>query len=246
MNKLEYIQSRLNDARMRDNLSKVVNDVDSLIPQSEAEFEEVQKFGLYTAEQCQPFVTKQGTPFYQLDNMSLVPENDTANYLKYGDFEFRQLEILYNMARMDSAEAHHWLRDNLFRSCRVDARKKNEYKAKFRGKERADWKEIQVEWMKYCLMLKYRCNALFRKDLYLCVGKLPVEDATATRYASNLFWGAELVELDGKNFYFGCNVLGKLQSHLRDNKGVLDYKLPDDMHLFGEPIILNFELRAKN
>jgi hypothetical protein len=57
---------------MRDNLSKVVNDVDSLIPQSEAEFEEVQKFGLYPAEQCQPFVTKQGTPFYQLrDNGKL-------------------------------------------------------------------------------------------------------------------------------------------------------------------------------
>ena len=237
MNKLEYIQSRLNDARMRDNLSKVVNDVDSLIPQSEAEFEEVQKFGLYPAEQCQPFITRQKTPFYQLDNMAMVPKDDTANYLRYGDFEFRQLEIIYNMPRIDGAEAHEWLKNNLFQKCRVDARKKNEYKAKFRGMERADWKEIQVEWMKYCLMLKYRCNALFRKDLYLCVGKLPVEDATATRYASNLFWGAALVELEGEKYYFGCNVLGKLQSQLRDNKGVLDYKLPDDMHLFGEPII---------
>ena len=237
MNKLEYIQSRLNDARMRDNLSKVVNDVDSLISQSEAEFEEVQKFGLYPAELCQPFITRQKTPFYQLDNMAMVPKDDTANYLRYGDFEFRQLEIIYNMPRIDSAEAHEWLKNNLFQSCRVDARKKNEYKAKFRGMERADWKEIQVEWMKYCLMLKYRCNALFRKDLYSCVGKLPVEDATATRYASNLFWGAELVELDGKKFYFGCNVLGKLHVQLRDNNGVLDYKLPDDMHLFGKPII---------
>ena len=237
MNKLEYIQSRLNDARMRDNLSKVVNDVDSLISQSEAEFEEVQKFGLYPAELCQPFITRQKTPFYQLDNMAMVPKDDTANYLRYGDFEFRQLEIIYNMPRIDSAEAHEWLKNNLFQSCRVDARKKNEYKAKFRGMERADWKEIQVEWMKYCLMLKYRCKALFRKDLYSCVGKLPVEDATATRYASNLFWGAELVELDGKKFYFGCNVLGKLHVQLRDNNGVLDYKLPDDMHLFGKPII---------
>ena len=237
MNKLEYIQSRLNDAKMREDLSKVVNDVDSLLPQSEAEFEEVQKFGLYPAELCQPFITKQGTPFYQLDNMAMVPKGDTANYLKYGDFEFRQLEIIYNMPRIDGAEAHEWLKNNLFQKCRVDARKKTEYKAKFRGMERADWKEIQVEWMKYCLMLKYRCNALFRKDLYSCVGKLPVEDATATRYASNLFWGAELVELDGKKFYFGCNVLGKLHVQLRDNNGVLDYKLPDDMHLFGEPII---------
>lgn len=237
MNKLEYIKERLDDANLRDSLSNVVADVDALLPQSEAEFEEVQKFGLYPAELCQPFITKQGTPFYQLDNMAMVPKGDTANYLKYGDFEFRQLEIIYNMPRMDSVEAHEWLKNNLFQKCRVDARKKNEYKAKFRGMERADWKEIQVEWMKYCLMLKYRCNALFRKDLYSCVGKLPVEDATATRYASNLFWGAELVELDGKKFYFGCNVLGKLQSQLRDNNGVLDYKLPDDMHLFGKPII---------
>ena len=237
MNKLEYIQSRLNDARMRDNLSKVVNDVDSLISQSEEEFEEVQKFGLYPAELCQPFITRQKTPFYQLDNMAMVPKDDTANYLRYGDFEFRQLEIIYNMPRIDSAEAHEWLKNNLFQKCRVDARKKTEYKAKFRGMERADWKEIQVEWMKYCLMLKYRCNALFRKDLYACSGKLPVEDATATRYASNLFWGAALVELEGKKFYFGCNVLGKLQSQLRDNNGVLDYKLPEDMHLFGKPII---------
>lgn len=237
MYKLEYIKERLNDAKLRDSLSKVVADVDALIPRSELEFDDIMKFGLYPAERCQPFVTRQKTPFYQLDNMAMVPKGDTANYLRYGDFEFRQLEIIYNMPRMDSVEAHEWLKNNLFQKCRVDARKKNEYKAKFRGMERADWKEIQVEWMKYCLMLKYRCNALFRKDLYLCVGKLPVEDATATRYASNLFWGAELVELDGKKFYFGCNVLGKLQSQLRDNNGVLDYKLPDDMHLFGEPII---------
>ena len=167
----------------------------------------------------------------------MVPKDDTANYLKYGDFEFRQLEIIYNMPRMDSVEAHEWLKNNLFQKCRVDARKKTEYKAKFRGMERADWKEIQVEWMKYCLMLKYRCNALFRKDLYACSGKLPVEDATATRYASNLFWGAALVELEGEKYYFGCNVLGKLLVQLRNNNGKLDYKLPDDMHLFGEPII---------
>ena len=93
--------------------------------------------------------------------------------------------------------------------------------------------------MKYCLMLKYRDNALFRKELFACRGKLPVEDATGTNYASNLFWGAKLIELDGKNYYFGCNVLGKLLAQLRDNGGKLGYKLPEDMHLFGKPIISN-------
>ena len=46
-------------------------------------------------------------PFYHLDNMSLVPKGDTANYMYYGDFAFCQLEVLYNMARIDNAEAHH-------------------------------------------------------------------------------------------------------------------------------------------
>ncbi len=237
MNKLQYIQERLGDVDLRANLSNVVTDVDALIPQSEEEFADIQKFGLYPAEECVPFITRQGTPFYQLDNMSMVPKGDVQNYLQYGDFKFRQLEVLYNMARMDSVEAHQWLKDNLFQGSRVDARKKTEYKAKFRGLERADWKSIQVEWMKYCLMLKYRCNALYRKDLFACSGKLPVEDATNTKYASNLFWGAALVEVEGKKFYFGCNVLGKLHVQLRKNNGKLSYELPADMHLFGECII---------
>ena len=235
--KIEYIKSSLADAKLRKALAEVVPDVDALIPQSEEEFMELQKFGLYPADECVPFVTKQGTPFYQLDNMAMVPKGETSCYLHYGDFEFRQLEVLYIMARMDSVEAHHWLKDNLFQGCRVDARKKTEYKAKFRGQERDDWKEVQTEWMKYCLMLKYRDNALFRKDLVACRGKLPVEDATGTNYASNLFWGARLIELDGKKYYFGYNVLGKLLAQLRDNAVKLEYKLPEDMHLFGKPII---------
>lgn len=234
--KIDYIKSTLEDAKLRYALAEVIADVDALLPQSEEEFMELQKFGLYPAEGCVPFVTKQGTPFYQLDNMAMVPKGETSCYLHYGNFEFRQLEVLYIMARMDSVEAHHWLKDNLFQGCRVDARKKTEYKSKFRGQERADWKEIQTEWMKYCLMLKYRDNALFRKDLFACRGKLPVEDATGTNYVSNLFWGARLIELEGKRYYFGCNVLGKLLAQLRDNSGKLDYTLPEDLHLFGKPI----------
>ena len=146
--KIEYIKNSLADAKLRKALAGVVTDVDALIPQSEEEFLELQKFGLYPADECVPFVTRQGTPFYQLDNMAMVPKGETSCYLHYGDLEFRQLEVLYIMARMDSVEAHHWLKDNLFQGCRVDARKKTEYKAKFRGQERDDWKEVQTEWMK--------------------------------------------------------------------------------------------------
>ena len=251
--KINYIKSRLQNCELHEDLSEVAGDADALIPQSEAEFMELRKLGLYPAEHCVPFETKQKTPFYQLDNMALVPHDDTADLLRYGNMAFCQMETLYIMARMRSKEAHFWLRDNLYYGTtkpekierwlknnhyygRVDKRKKDEYKAKFKGNERADWKEIQSEWMKYCLMLKYRDNALFHKDLFATRDNLPVEDGTKTNYPSRLFWGAELVELDGKKYYFGCNVLGKLLAQLRDNGGKLDYTLPEDLHLFGEPI----------
>ena len=91
--------------------------------------------------------------------------------------------------------------------------------------------------MKYCICLKYRDNVLFRKDLQSIGQKTPVEDATNTNYASNLFWGAKLVELGGKKYYFGCNVVGKLLTQLRENKGKIPYTLPEDLHVFGQPIL---------
>ena len=233
--RLEFITTQLSDPKLLKDLATVVEDPQSLIPQSEEEFSQMCKFGLYPVDECQPFVTKQGTPFYHLDNMSVLPLGQEDRWMHYGDFRFRQIEVLYNMVRMDSVEAHNWLKDNLFQQ-RVDARKKKEYKAKFRAFHRQDWKRIQTEWMKYCLNLKYRDNALFRKDL-LSIDKLPVEDATATSYASNLFWGARLVEVGGKKYYFGCNVLGKLLAQLRETKGKLIYTLPEDLHLFGRPIL---------
>ena len=236
MTQIEYILQRLSDAKFRKDLSSVVEDVEELVPSNEEDFNLLQKFGLYPAEKCQPFITKQGTPFYSLDNMSVIPLGEPQRWMNYGDFKFRQLEILYNMARMNSADAHNWLKENLFQQ-RVDARKKQEYKAKFRGLQREDWKTIQTEWMKYCLCIKYRDCQVFRSDLQKCSSKMPVEDATNTKYASNLFWGAELVELNGKKYYFGCNVLGKLLVCIRERKGKLDYYLPDDFHLFGKPIL---------
>ena len=233
--KIEYIKTQLEDPELLKALATVVEDPNALIPQSEDDFSQICKFGLYPAENCQPFVTKQGTPFYHLDNMSVIPLGQEERWMHYGDFRFRQIEVLYNMVRMDSAEAHNWLRNNLFQQ-RVDARKKQEYKAKFRGYHRQDWKRIQTEWMCYCLNLKYRDNADFRKDLH-GTDKLPVEDATATNYASNLFWGARLVEVGGRKYYFGCNVLGKLLAQLRQTRGKLPYTLPEDLHLFGKPIL---------
>lgn len=234
--KIEYIKSQLSDPKFLKDLGAVVDDPQALIPQSEEEFSQICKFGLYPAEDCQPFVTRQGTAFYSLDNMSVIPLGQEENWMHYGDFRFRQIEILFQMPRMDSAEAHNWLKDNLFQK-RVDSRKKQEYKSKFRGHQRADWKSsTQVQWMIYCMNLKYRDNAAFRKDLH-ATDKIPVEDATATNYASNLFWGARLVELGGRKYYFGCNVLGKILVQIRQTRGKVPYTLPADFHLFGKSIL---------
>lgn len=43
LDKLQYIQEQLLDAKLRDELAKVVADVDALIPQSEEEFMELRK-----------------------------------------------------------------------------------------------------------------------------------------------------------------------------------------------------------
>ena len=43
--------------------------------------------------------------------------------------------------------------------------------------------------------------------------------------------------IDGKKYYFGCNVLGKLLAQLKESKGKIPYSLPDDLHLFGKPIL---------
>ena len=123
--KLEFITTQLSDPKLLKDLATVVEDPQSLIPQSEEEFSQLFKFGLYPADECQPFVTKQGTPFYHLDNMSVLPLGQEDRWMHYGDFKFRQIEVLYNMVRMDSVEAHNWLKDNLFQQ-RVDARKKQE------------------------------------------------------------------------------------------------------------------------
>lgn len=68
MTQLAYIRERLSNEELRSDLSTVVADVEALMPQSEEQFAELQKLGLYPAEECVPFVTKQGTPYYQLDN----------------------------------------------------------------------------------------------------------------------------------------------------------------------------------
>ena len=104
--KLDFINEQLRDPKLLSKLSTLVENPLTLIPQNEAEFSELLKFGLYPVEDCQPFITKQGSKYYNLDNMSVIPLHEEERWMHYGDFKFRQIEILYNMVRIDSADAH--------------------------------------------------------------------------------------------------------------------------------------------
>jgi hypothetical protein len=65
MTKLEFIATQFRDTKLLKDLATVVEDPQSLIPQAEAEFQDLRKFGLYPAEDSQPFITRQGSPFYR-------------------------------------------------------------------------------------------------------------------------------------------------------------------------------------
>ena len=56
MTKLEYIKERMSDKKLREDLLKVVPDVDALISQSENEFSDILKFVNYPADQCVRFM----------------------------------------------------------------------------------------------------------------------------------------------------------------------------------------------
>ena len=57
MTKVEFITTQLSDPKLLKDLTTVVEDPQSLIPLTEAEFKDLCKFGLYPAEDCQPFTT---------------------------------------------------------------------------------------------------------------------------------------------------------------------------------------------
>ncbi len=94
------------------------------------------------------------------------------------------------------------------------------------GLRRADWGQIVVDCMKFCLQTKYDQNENFRNTLKETGNLYIVEDET-NRPGAPDSWG--MVREGDK--YIGSNLLGRLLMELRDN-GKLDYHLPDDIFDF--------------
>lgn len=88
-----------------------------------------------------------------------------------------------------------------------------------RGVERADWKEIAVDVMRFCLNHKYLSSEDFRNALAESKGKYIVEDESNRRKKPDS-WGA--VFDAATNEYYGKNIMGRLLMQLRDS-GYLQY-----------------------
>lgn len=89
-----------------------------------------------------------------------------------------------------------------------------------RGVERADWKGIAVDVMRFCLNHKYRSSEEFRKALSDSGSKYIVEDESKRKKRPDS-WGAVL-DVDSKEYY-GKNIMGRLLMELRE-KGKLEYE----------------------
>ena len=93
------------------------------------------------------------------------------------------------------------------------------------GHKRADWEQISIDVMKFCLQQKYEQCPEFREELegtkwYYIV---ELQDAKRDKDSSRAnAWG---VKSKGQN-YVGPNIMGRLLMELRD--GEMKYKLPDD------------------
>ncbi len=95
------------------------------------------------------------------------------------------------------------------------------------GRRRADWGEMLLDAMKFCLMTKYEQSPEFRAKLKESEGFFIVEDQTTFPKKNPDAWG---VKLRGEDFV-GPNLLGRFLMELRDN-GELSYKLPEDAFAF--------------
>ena len=93
------------------------------------------------------------------------------------------------------------------------------------GHRRADWGQIVLDVMKFCLQQKYEQCPEFRMELDSTKGynivelQVNINDKESSRANA---WG---VKTKGEN-YKGPNLMGRLLMELRDGK--MEYKLPDD------------------
>lgn len=127
--------------------------------------------------------------------------------------EFACVEQLFHYIRLNNeAERAEYLKVSPGMALKMKAKA-----FKKRGVERADWREIAVDVMRFCLNHKYQASAEFRKALADSGDKYIVEDESNRKKRPDS-WGAVLDTVT--NEYFGKNIMGRLLMELREKKGL--------------------------
>ena len=109
----------------------------------------------------------------------------------------------------------------------IKMKAKHQHKA---GVVRADWPQIIVDVLKFCLMQKYEQSDAFRKELERSKGLFIVEVQSNPKRPANTY--SAKLSPDGKT-WSGPNLMGRLLMELRDN-GKLEWKLPEDVLDFSD------------
>lgn len=112
-----------------------------------------------------------------------------------------------------------------------------------RANTRADWLQVRIKIMKWCIRIKLLNNIKKFGDLLLATKDLPIVEWSR----KDEFWGAKLYE---EKYFVGTNALGRLLMELREevkaNKGIFTDGLEPlelkEFSLLGKPIVTQYTI----
>lgn len=145
--------------------------------------------------------------------------------LTVGGVPFECVEKLFQVMKFADADSRKIIYGSKGQTIKMKA--KHQHKA---GVVRADWPQIIVDVLKFCLMQKYEQSEAFRKELERSKGLFVVEVQSNPKRPANTY--SAKLSPDGKT-WSGPNLMGRLLMELRDN-GKLEWKLPEDVRCFDD------------
>ena len=171
----------------------------------------------YWGDQVYPI--SQSVFFHKKTDSHWILSNMSACPLEIEGIPFKSSEHLFQTLKFATPESI----SAVYQS--NNAKMTAKHYQKLGGHRRADWEQILVDVMKFCLQQKYEQCSEFRKELDCTIGYNIVElqDRKNDKESSRANgWG---VKTKGEN-YEGANIMGRLLMELRD--GEMEYKLPKD------------------
>ena len=163
--------------------------------------------------------------FCKVDAKWGILGNFARTPLTVGIIPFECVEKLFQVMKFADADSRKIIYGSKGQTIKMKA--KHQHKA---GVVRADWPQIIVDVLKFCLMQKYEQSEAFRKELERSKGLFIVEVQSNPKRPANTY-NAKLSP-DGKT-WSGPNLMGRLLMELRDN-GKLEWHLPDDAMDFSD------------